>query len=154
LATTELLNTLLFIVLAIERDTDTDTGIVLNAFVVLILRLVFCNSLVSLALDDETSTTCWHETLEDSGKLPRDLLEGTFDSFILALVKNRDKLLDRGLRRIKFCTTLCEGFSLVGKVVVLLKGLFVDVFVLLKSIVDLLEALDNLIELLVYTTIY
>lgn len=95
LTTTQLLDALLVIMLAVERDTDTNTRIVLHTLTLLLIRLVvFTSALISFTLNNQAATTSWYQALEDRGKLLRDLLESPLDSLIFALVKDVDEVLN------------------------------------------------------------
>lgn len=81
-----------------------------------------------------------HELLEDGGELARHLLERALDGFVLGVVEMLDELLDGFLRGVELLAALEELLALRGEVVVLVKGLFVDVLVLLEGFVDFAEA--------------
>jgi hypothetical protein len=92
LSTTQLLDTLLLIVLAVEGDADTNTGVVLNALSGLLLIGIFTGTLISLSLNDETSTASWYKALENGCELLGDLLKGSLNGFILALIQDFNEL--------------------------------------------------------------
>jgi hypothetical protein len=141
LATRQLLNALLLVMLAIKTDTDAHTCIILHGFPRFFIRfLILTKSLIRLALDNQASATCGNETLEDGGKFLGDLLEGSFNSFIFALVKYFHEFLDRGLRVVKFLAAFGERVTLSGKAVVLLKSFLVYMLIFFEGFRDLLEA--------------
>ena len=87
LSTTQLLYFLLIIVLAVERNADANASITLNALSVLRLRIILRTiALISLALDDETTTTSWYETFKDLCEFLGNLLECSLDGFVFALI--------------------------------------------------------------------
>lgn len=149
LPTTELLNPLLLVILAVERHADAHARVILDRlpsipFLVLVVLVVTTRRSIGLALDDEPPTTGRHEPLEDVGKLARDLLEGAFDGLVLALVEDVDELDDGLLRRVQLGPSLDQRVPLLGEVVVLLKGLLVHVSVLLQAIVHLVKSFHDL----------
>lgn len=150
LTTAQLLGVLLLVVLAVERHADTDTSVILDRAplvpgTLLVRALVITSAvLVNLALDDQSSTTGWNKFLKDLSKRPRDLLECPLDSLIFSCVKNLDELLNGSLRSVEFLATLDETLTLLGKVVVLLDGLLVDVAELLKCLMNLVKTFENL----------
>lgn len=89
LSTAELLDPLLFIVLAIKAYTNADTSIVLYTFT-FSLALLFLPLAITLSLNDEPAFACGYEPLKDIGKFTRHLFERTLDCFILTLVQNLD----------------------------------------------------------------
>jgi hypothetical protein len=87
LSTTQLLNSLLLIMLAVEGHADTNTGIVLYTLARLVIRVFFFScALISLALDDQSTTTSWNQSLENRSELLGDLLECSLDCLILSLI--------------------------------------------------------------------
>jgi hypothetical protein len=61
LSTTQLLNSLLFVVLAIEGDADANTGVILHALAGLVIRIFFLSgALIGLPLNDQATTTSWN----------------------------------------------------------------------------------------------
>lgn len=135
LSTTELLNALLIIMLAIEADADSNTDIVLHTLAcILIVRinlLTRASRMVCLALDDETTTTCRNKLFKHIVKLAGHLLEGSLNGLVLALIKDRDEIIDRLLRCVQLGTTGGQRLTLFGETVVLLKCLLVDMRILL-----------------------
>lgn len=91
-------------------------------------------------MDDQTSMTGGHKALEDGGKLLGYLLERALDLLVLDMVEMGDELFDGFLRRVEFLSPLEKLVLLCCEVVVLLKGLLVDVLVLLEGGVDLFES--------------
>lgn len=131
---------------AIKTDTDAYSCIILDGFSRLLVRfLILTCSLIRFALDYETTATSGHETLEDGGKFLGDLLEGSFNSFILALIKNFHEFLDGGLGIVQFLAAFCKGVTLRGEAVVLFESFLVDVLILFEGFRDLLEACLNLV---------
>jgi hypothetical protein len=87
LATAELLNLLLLVQsLGVERNTDANTSVVLHTAARLLVRILGILTAVRPPLDDKTAVAGWDETLEDVGKLARDLLEGPLDLLVLDLI--------------------------------------------------------------------
>jgi hypothetical protein len=72
--------------LAIERYADANTGIVLHTLTRLVVRVFFSDTLIGLALDDQSATASWNQSLEDRSKLLGHLLERSLDSLIFTLV--------------------------------------------------------------------
>lgn len=144
LATTELLNSLLFVQrLRVERHADSHTGVILHrSFLLLVVRLlgrVRLLPLVAAALDDQPAVAGRHEPLEDVGELARYLLEGPLDGFVFALVQMRDQFLDGLLGLVELGPALEEVLLLLREAVVLLKSFLVDVLVFLEGVADFLE---------------
>jgi hypothetical protein len=130
---------------AVEGHADTNASVVLHTLTGLIVRIFFLsNTLISLALNDQPTTTSWNQTLEDRSKLLGDLFESSLDGLILSLIQDLDKVLDRRLRIIKFLSSLQQAVSLSGEVVVLFECLLVDMLVFLERIIDFLEFGRNL----------
>lgn len=145
LATAELLNALLLIVLAVETDGNAHTSIVLHTFALLIITiLIFTIPLVCPLLNDQTATASRDKSLENLREFFRNLLESALDGFVLPKIQNIYKLFDRRLRRVKLLPSLREGLSLRGEIIVLFKRLFIDVLVLLEGFVNLLQPRCNL----------
>ena len=86
LTTGQLLDALLLVeFLGVERDTDTDSDVVVNlAGGLLVVRLLGVVAGISPALDDEATVGGWDKLLENGGELLRDLLECSLDSFVFA----------------------------------------------------------------------
>lgn len=105
----------------------------------LFVRFFRVNASISLALDNKSTLTCRHKPLKNSCKLFRDLLEGSLNGFVLALIQVSNQLLDRFLRLVKLLAPLEELILLGREAVVLFKSLLVDVLVLLQRVVDLLQ---------------
>jgi hypothetical protein len=129
--------------LAIERNANTNTSIILHGLPRLILFFVK-SPLISLSLDHEAAATSGDETFENGGEFFGDLLEGSLDGFVFALVKHVDKFLDRYLRCVEFFATFCQFVTLVGEVLVLLEGFFVYTFEAFELFIDFFEPFDNL----------
>lgn len=123
--------------LAVERHADPNTSVIFYTLSTLFIRVFLRSPLVGFPLDHQTTTTSRYQALEDRRKLFRDLLESALNSFVLALIKDLNKLLNGCLGVIEFLPTLGERVTLGGEVVVLLKGLLIDVFVLLESLGNL-----------------
>jgi hypothetical protein len=141
LSTTQLLNTLLIVMFAVETNADSHTNIILNTVSSLIIRFfVFSLASISSSLDHETATTGWDKPLENGGEFLGDLLEGSFDSLVFTLIQDLNELLNGRLRIIELLSALCQGISLTSEGIVLLESFLVDMLVLLKSLVDLLQA--------------
>jgi len=94
--------------------------------------------LINFPLNNQSSTTGWDELFKHFLKVFRDLFERSFDRFILPLIQNLDKLLDRLCRRVKVLAALDELVPLFREVIVLLECLLVDVPELLEAIVNFL----------------
>jgi hypothetical protein len=119
---------------AIETDTDTHSCIILHGFSWLLIRfLVLAGSLVRFPLNHEATTAGGHKTLEDGGKLFGDLLEGSFNSFIFALIKDLYKFLDRSLRVVKFLSAFGKRVTLGSEAVVLFESFLIHMLVLLQG---------------------
>jgi hypothetical protein len=88
--------------------------------------------------------TSGDETFENGGEFFGDLLEGSLDGFVFALVKHVDKFLDRYLGCVEFFATFCQFVTLVGEVLVLLEGFFVYTFEAFELFIDFFEPFDNL----------
>ena len=100
--------------------------------------------LVNPPLDDQPSTTSRHKLLEHLLKVFRDLLKRPLNSFVLALIKDLYKLLDRFRRFVEVFTTFEELISLFCKVAILLECLLVDMCELLEAFVDRMQFFDQL----------
>ena len=100
--------------------------------------------LVNPPLDDQPSTTSRHKLLKHLLKVFRDLLKRPLDSFVLALIKDLHKLLDRFRRFVEVFTTFEELISLFCKVAILLECLLVDMCELLEAFVDRMQFFDQL----------
>jgi hypothetical protein len=83
--------------------------------------------LIDALLHDKPTSTRGHNLLKDLGKVLRDLLEGPLDRLVLAQVEGLDKVVDRVVRLVELLLPGDQLFALLREVVVLLKGLFVDV---------------------------
>ena len=118
LPATELLNALLIIVLTVEADTDTHAGIILHSTLVdrlFIFGLVITGlSLVGLALNDQSATTCRDEFLEDLGECFADLFERTLNGFVLSLIENLDEILDRCFCSFEILSSRFQLLALFG----------------------------------------
>ena len=89
LPSTKLLDALLLVLFAIERDADAYASVVLHALALLVIGVILIAvSLVGFALDDKTPTTSWDETLEYRRKLFGNLLESALDGLIFSLVQD------------------------------------------------------------------
>ena len=140
-----MLNTLLLIHnLRVEGDTDANPGVVLYASALLFVRIIRILTSVCPALNDKPTMARRYKAFEDGSELLRHLLECSLNSFILTLIKMRNKFLDRLLRLVEFRTTLEQLILLVGKAVVLFESLLVDMLVFLERIVDFLETGSDL----------
>jgi hypothetical protein len=103
LATGELTNLLLFVVLAVEGYGDADSSVLFH-LALLPLRLLFVNVVVvgdvaayvvvGFAVDDQAAPADGHELLEDFSEGGSDLFERAGDGFVFALVKHVDQVLD------------------------------------------------------------
>jgi hypothetical protein len=91
LSTTQLLDSLLLIVLAVEGDADANTCVVLHALPGFLIIGVFTSALVSPSLDYQTATASGYQALEDGCELLGDLLEGSLNGFILTLIQDFNK---------------------------------------------------------------
>lgn len=80
-----------------------------------------------------------HELAENGGKLLGHLLEGTLNGLVLPPVEVLHELFDGSLRVVQLFPALHQLLLLRREVVVLLKGLFVDVLVLFQCFVDLFQ---------------
>jgi len=139
LTTTQLLDTLLLVVLAVERDTDTDTSVIFDTLTWLFVRVFIVSvALIGLALDDQTATASGDQALKDGCEFLGYLLECSLDSFIFALIQDFNKVLNRRKTVIELLSSLRKTISLRGEAVILLKGLLVDTLVFLEGIIDLL----------------
>lgn len=143
LSTTELLHLLLLVILlGVEGDGDAHTVVVLHRAPALlfIIDRVGATAIVP-PLDDESALARGDQSLKDPGKLLGDLFECALNGLILDTVEMGHKFLNRGLRRVKLLPALQQLLLLRGEVVVLLKGLLVDMLELLQRLVDSLELL-------------
>lgn len=86
LTTTELLDSLLLVMLTVERDANADTSVVLYRLTWFIIVVV--GTLISFPLDHEAASTSGDETLKNGGKLLRDLFERALYRLIFTLIKN------------------------------------------------------------------
>lgn len=90
---------MLLVVLAVEGYSDADARVffdfallaarlraVIVVFVVFVVRHVASGVAVGFAVDDEAAAADGDELLEDFAKGGGDLLEGTRDGFVFALV--------------------------------------------------------------------
>src|SRR3954447_25806505 len=95
LSTTQLLDPLLIIVLAIKADTDANPDIVLDtlaSFLIIGVNIILGSRVaVRLALDNEATTAGRNQLLEHVVELARDLLECTLNGLVLALIKDGNK---------------------------------------------------------------
>lgn len=140
LAATELLDSLLLVeVLRVERHTDTNTSVVFNCTSSLSVRFLWLLTSVGSALNHQAAVTGRNQFTEDGGKFLGDLLESTLNGFVLAAIEMLDEFFDRPLRIVQLFASLHQLVLLGGEAVVLLKGLLVDVLVLLESLVHSLE---------------
>src|SRR5689334_15484262 len=121
LPTTELLNTLLLVVLGVEADTDAYACVILDTLALLLALVGGASSAVALALDDEAALASGHELFEDVGEFARDLLEGALDGLVLALIEHLNKLLDRILGFVELGASRRQVRALLGEDVVLLE---------------------------------
>lgn len=147
---TQLLDPLLIVVFAVEADADADARVVLDGFlpggggVVLARGAVFSLlPCVDFPLDHQPPPSGRHEFLKHLGELPTHLLERPLDGFVFPLVQHGDQLLDAVLRGFQLPAPFRQRVPLGGEVVVLLKGLFVDVAVFLQRFVDFMQFLDD-----------
>jgi hypothetical protein len=118
---------------AVEGHADANASVVLYTLTGLIVGIFFLsNTLVSLALNDQSTTSSWNQTLEDRSKLLGDLFKSPLDGLIFSLIQHLDKVLNRRLRIIKFLSSFQQAVSLSGKVVVLFECLLVDMLIFLE----------------------
>ena len=94
--------------------------------------------LVNFPLDYQPPTASRDKLFKYFLEVLRDLFKCSFDRFVLALIQNFDKFLDRLRGRIKVFTTLNQLIPLFREVIVLLEGLLVDVRELFEAIVNFL----------------
>ena len=100
LSTTQLLNALLVIMLAVETHTDAHTSVVLNTFLVrftltvFVFRFLVCSAIILLSLDDQSTLPSRNQLGENLSKGFADLLESPLDRFVFALIKDLDQLSD------------------------------------------------------------
>lgn len=131
----------------IEADTDSNTDVVLHAipgFFVLGIELVcLSHGAVGLALNDQTTTTRRYKLFKHIVELAGNLLEGSFDGFILPLIKYVDEIIDRFLRGIKLFSSVSECLTLLREAVVLFERFLVDMGVLLETLVNFMKLLDD-----------
>ena len=92
--------------------------------------------LINLPLNNQPPTANWNKLFKYFLKVFRDLLECPFDCFVLPLIQNLDKLLDRLCGRVKVLAALDQLVPLSGEVIVLFEGLLVNVRELLEAIID------------------
>jgi hypothetical protein len=83
--------------------------------------------------------------LEDFTKGGGDLLEGTSDGFVFALVEHIDEVLDGFARRVELGTAVGEGTTLAGEVLVLFEGFLVDVGEGLEGLIGFGELFGDLL---------
>lgn len=91
----------------------------------------------------------WYKLAENGGKFLGHLFESTLNGFILSPVKMLHELFNGSLGIIQFLPALHQLLLLRREVVVLLKGLFVDVLVLFQRFIDLFQFGCNLASKLV-----
>jgi len=100
--------------------------------------------LINFPLDYQPPAASGNELFKNLLKVFRNLFKRSFDRFILALIQNLDKFLDRLCGFIKVFATLNQLIPLFCEVIVLLESLLVDVCELLEAVVDFLQLLDQL----------
>lgn len=158
LATGELLDALLLVVLAVEGDGDADARVVFDRrgalflavasghlFVAFVVEAVAAAGLlVALALDDEHAAAGGHELDKDFGEGLGDLLEGPLNGFVFALVEDVDEVFDGFATCVKLFLPVGEVLSLFGEVFVLLEGFLVHVGILFEGFVHFAETLGGL----------
>lgn len=76
---------------------------------------------------------------ENSGKLFGHLFKGTLNGLILSAIEVFHELFNGSLRIVQFLSALHQLLLLCCEVVVLLKGLLVNVLILFQCFVDLLQ---------------
>jgi hypothetical protein len=154
LTSRELPNLLLLVVLAVERYGNADTCVLFHfallalglfLFHVIVVRYVATRVAVRFAVDNEATAADGNELLEDFAKSCGDLLEGTGDGLVFALVEHIDKVLDGLARCVEFGTTFCERSSLTRKVLVMFECFLVDVGEALQCLVGLGEFFGDLV---------
>lgn len=134
--------------LGIERHGDADTGVVLDRRVVArgAVFVVFATGFaVGASLDDEFAFSGGDELNEDVGEVFGDLLEGSGDGFVLALVEDFDEGFDGVAGGVELAAALDELLAAFGEVFVLLEGFLVDVFELAEGFVDFFEFAGKLL---------
>ena len=94
--------------------------------------------LVNFSLDNQPPSARWDKLFKNFLKVFRNLFKCSFDRFILALIQNLNKLLDRLCGCIEVFPTLDQLIPLFREVVVLLEGFLVDVRELLEAVVNFL----------------
>lgn len=100
--------------------------------------------LVDFPLNNQSPTANRDKLFKHFLEVLRNLFECSFDRFVLALIQNFDELLDRLCGCIKVFATLDQLIPLFREVIVLLKGLLIDVRELLEAVVNFLQLLDQL----------
>ena len=95
-------------------------------------------NLVNPSLNDQPPPSCRNKPLKYLLEILRNLLEGTLNRFVLALVEHLHQLIDRFCRFLKLFTTLPELVALFREVVVLFESLLVDVGEFLETLVDVM----------------
>lgn len=147
LSARKLLDALLLVMLGVERDGNAHAREVLHAGAVCAWGFIFrvvIGATVGALLDDEPALACRHKLDEDVLEVLRHLLEGAVDGLVLALIEHFDERFDVISRRVELAAPLMELLALARKVFVLLKGLFVDMRILLQRFVDLVKFADEL----------
>jgi hypothetical protein len=90
LATAQLLNTLLLVMLTVEADTNANADVIFYAcaalFIVRLNLIVSVEGSVGLSLNDQAATARGNKLFKDIGKLAGYLFECAFNGFILPLV--------------------------------------------------------------------
>lgn len=150
LATAQLLDPLLIVMLAVETHANPYARVILHptgflASLSFLSKLFpfLANNPVRLPLDNQPPTSRRHQLLKDFRKLPAHLLESPLDRLILPLIQHADQLLDALLRTIQLPAAVLQRLLLRREVVVLLKRLLVHVPVFLEGLVDFVQALDD-----------
>ena len=100
--------------------------------------------LVNFSLDNQPPAASGNKFFEHFLEVFRYLFEGPFNRFILALIQHLDEFLNRLCRRVEVLSTLDKLISLLSEVIVLFKGLLVDMRKLLEAVVDSLQLLNQL----------
>ena len=118
---------------------NRDTCIVVNT---ILLSLIDFFSiffiLIDSSLDDETSAARWDELLKHFFEVAGNLLEGSFDRFILPLIQDFNKFFDRLGGLVQVFSTLEKLIPLFCEVIVLFESLLVDVGEFLETLVDVM----------------
>lgn len=95
--------------------------------------------LINSPLDDQASSTSWHQLLKHLLKVNGHLFEGTFNSFVLALIEDLNEFLNRRSGFVEILSSSQKLISLLCEVVILLESFLVYMGEFLESFVDIVK---------------